>query len=215
MPSSWTSTWSFTVINPSAFVPQQIFPVSTTAGHPNNVKIDWNAVLNVNSYNYQVDTSASFSSSLLINGTKAYISSSSGNTDTEYQTNNLTQSRKYYWRVRTIVNGSYSDWSPTWWFIVGNPAASSEIETGNHDFAIYPNPVKGSADVYILLDIPETCTLEVYDLPGKKILTLIENKKMDAGQHRIPLIENNIPAGMYFIRLQGGGKTSVKKFIVE
>ena len=74
--------------------------------------INWNAMIRVNSYQYQIDIVDTFDSDVLIEGQKDYISSSSSNLDTEhYLSNTLFFGKTYYWRVRAIHDTDTCQWT--------------------------------------------------------------------------------------------------------
>jgi hypothetical protein len=80
------------------------------------VTIDWNAVSGSQAYQYQYDTVPGFNSPILGQGTKSYINSSSGNSDTQQSLSDLYYGKTYYWRVRAYVSGDTSAWSTAWTF---------------------------------------------------------------------------------------------------
>jgi hypothetical protein len=94
--------------------------VSPSSGYNTNggVTLDWNAVASSAAYQYQIDTSSTFTSPVKIQGTLTYINSNSSNTDTQYSFGyNFFYNKTYYWRVRAYVSGDTSAWSSAWTFI--------------------------------------------------------------------------------------------------
>jgi len=73
---------------------------SSGSGTWTGVTLDWNAHTGVSFYDMQADTSLLFNSPALKEATKAYINSSSGNSDTEHFLNHIYFGTKYFWRVR-------------------------------------------------------------------------------------------------------------------
>jgi hypothetical protein len=81
----------------------------------------------------------------------------------------------------------------------------------NKIFNIYPNPTTGELTI-------ETCDLryetsdlryEIYDVYGKKI----SNLKSQISNHQINI--SHLPAGIYFLKIDSGTKTSVCKVIKQ
>ncbi|MEA3450296.1 MAG: T9SS type A sorting domain-containing protein, partial [Bacteroidota bacterium] len=105
--TEWTEIWDFTVKE------------TLTLSSPNNgddvwtgMFINWNSMISVNSYQYQVDTVNTFDSDVLIEGQEEYINSSSSNLDTEqYLSDTLFFGQTYYWRVRAIHDNDTSEWA--------------------------------------------------------------------------------------------------------
>jgi uncharacterized lipoprotein YddW (UPF0748 family) len=78
----------------------------------------------------------------------------------------------------------------------------------------YPNPFHSTTE--IPLQITEHCTvsLHVYDVQGKLIRELINNK-MNPGDYKIVFDGSNLSAGVYFYRLNIGRKSSDYKMILK
>ena len=71
--------------------------------------------------------------------------------------------------------------------------------------ALYPNPTSGQ----FTLELLEESHVTVYNMLGQRALQL---DKVSGIQH---LDLGNAPKGMYFIQIQSGSQTEVKKIIVE
>ncbi len=67
----------------------------------------------------------------------------------------------------------------------------------------YPNPFNPTTYIQFLIPKPESVTLEIYNLLGQKIVTLI-NEKFNAGSHTIVWNAENLASGVYLYRLQAG-----------
>ena len=97
--------------NPILFLPED----STT-----NVGIspilDWKSVDTASFYVLQVDTSASFTSTLLQEHQQNFIENNPFNTDTEKQLAGLIPDVNYFWRVLTVTGQDTSNWSDVWLF---------------------------------------------------------------------------------------------------
>ena len=194
-------------------IPILIFPPNYSSGQPYTVTLDWNAVAGVDYYQYKIDTSLLFSSPLLISGTKAYISLSNNNSDTEYQIANLEKETTYHWRVRTITGIDTSDWSSVWRFTTLAPVGIEDDITSNVNLLIFPNPVENYS--VISFNLPHTCgvTLKVYDILGREILTIID-ERLDAGPYWFETkdIKNS---GIYLVKLVAGDQEFTRKMIIK
>ena len=80
--------------------------------------------------------------------------------------------------------------------------------------SIAPDPVSSTASVRFALPAPASASLEVYDVQGRRIATLLDHQLMSAGWHEQPLDAENWPKGVYFCRLQAGGSTASRRFVV-
>ncbi len=70
---------------------------------------------------------------------------------------------------------------------------------------LYPNPTTGS----FTLELVEESNISIYNMLGQQIMQLGKV----SGIHHLDL--GNAPKGMYFIQIQSGSQTEVKKIIVE
>jgi hypothetical protein len=77
----------------------------------------------------------------------------------------------------------------------------------------YPNPFNSSTIILFNLPKPKLVKLEVYNIIGQKIETLL-NKSMSSGNHRIEFTAQNLSSGIYFYRFEAGEYQDVKKMIL-
>jgi formylglycine-generating enzyme required for sulfatase activity len=82
----------------------------------------------------------------------------------------------------------------------------------------YPNPFNPTTIIPFTLSKPENCILSIYNIQGQKVRTLIDGY-FSTGEHSAiwnGLDEMNRPAsaGIYFYRLQVGGKSETKKMLL-
>ncbi len=74
----------------------------------------------------------------------------------------------------------------------------------------YPNPFNPGTKIQFALPKSSMVKLVVYDILGREISALI-NERMDAGYHYCIFDGSNIPSGVYFYRLVTEGFTDTKK----
>jgi subtilisin family serine protease/predicted GH43/DUF377 family glycosyl hydrolase len=77
----------------------------------------------------------------------------------------------------------------------------------------YPNPFNPSTTIEFTLPKPESVKIEIYNIIGQKIETLL-NKPMPAGDHRVTFNAGNFPSGIYFYRIEAGEFQDVKKMVL-
>ena len=78
--------------------------------------------------------------------------------------------------------GAFSFWK----FPVENPPASiKKTAPSDQTFAVYQNPVNGYASMLVTLDRPDDISIELYDLLGRKVMTVVEDS-LAAGSYKIP-----------------------------
>jgi hypothetical protein len=77
----------------------------------------------------------------------------------------------------------------------------------------FPNPFNGNTMIEYQLPVEGKVKLNVFDLSGHEITTLV-NEYKPAGIHKINFKVNKLPAGTYFYRIQAGKYTETKKLII-
>ena len=77
----------------------------------------------------------------------------------------------------------------------------------------YPNPFNPTTE--IRFDLPQEghVTLEVFNLLGQMVATLIDEKR-DAGEHSVSWNAGNVSSGVYFYRLKVGEFVETKKMML-
>ncbi|RJP75245.1 MAG: T9SS C-terminal target domain-containing protein, partial [Candidatus Zixiibacteriota bacterium] len=77
----------------------------------------------------------------------------------------------------------------------------------------YPNPFNPSAT--IAFDLPQVTwvTLQVFDLQGRRVATLVDGLRT-AGSHQATFDATGLPSGLYLYRLNAGGLESVGKMML-
>jgi hypothetical protein len=74
----------------------------------------------------------------------------------------------------------------------------------------YPNPFNPSTTIRFALPVPTEVRLDVFDLLGRQIVTLV-NGAMPAGNHQVILNGANLSSGVYVYRIQAGGVVISRK----
>ncbi|MBC8044195.1 MAG: T9SS type A sorting domain-containing protein, partial [Rhizobacter sp.] len=74
----------------------------------------------------------------------------------------------------------------------------------------YPNPFNPATTIRYQLASAGQVSLKVFDMLGKEVATLVNERKA-AGNYAVPFNANKLSSGIYFYRLQAGGKVETKK----
>jgi hypothetical protein len=77
----------------------------------------------------------------------------------------------------------------------------------------YPNPFNPSTTIRYQLPVASEVKLEVYDVLGKKVATLVSERQA-AGYYQYVWNADGLTSGVYFYRLQAGTFTQTKKMIL-
>ncbi len=98
---------------------------------------------------------------------------------------------------------------------IGEPAVAGSV------MAIFPNPALDHLTIRYRVPDPSTTLgtgsgyrmIDLYSIEGRKIRELV-NEEMPAGTHEMEIDVSDLPAGVYFIRVQAGSEIAVRKLIV-
>ncbi|MDA0874787.1 MAG: T9SS type A sorting domain-containing protein [Bacteroidetes bacterium] len=76
----------------------------------------------------------------------------------------------------------------------------------------FPNPFSGQTR--LALSVPEAgrVTLRIYDALGREVATLIDGM-LEAGSHGVTFDAPGLPSGVYYARLQAGGRQAVQTLV--
>jgi hypothetical protein len=77
----------------------------------------------------------------------------------------------------------------------------------------YPNPFNAQTALSYALPKGSMVTIEVYDLLGRKVETLL-NEEQQAGYHRLVWDASNQTSGIYFYRIKAGEMSEIKKMVL-
>jgi hypothetical protein len=77
----------------------------------------------------------------------------------------------------------------------------------------YPNPFNPSTIIRFKIEDLRFTTLKVYDILGKEIASLV-NEKLKAGTYEVTLDGGNLSSGIYFYKLTAGNYIETKRMIL-
>jgi hypothetical protein len=134
--SAYSTRWSFTTTVAAPSTPTLSSPVNGATNVSASPTINWNASSGATSYQLQVSTNSSFSTTVV---------SQSEITGTSYGVTGLADGTTYYWRVNATSAGGTSTYSASWSFTTsaggGNlPAAPTLASPLNGATGISPSP---------------------------------------------------------------------------
>ncbi|UCC79674.1 MAG: T9SS type A sorting domain-containing protein [Candidatus Zixiibacteriota bacterium] len=131
------------------------------------------------------------------------------------------------YKVRQTDDGGYimTGWTNSfgiggmdiWLLRLGYPVGFEEMMAPVPDYMSllgnYPNPFNSSTTIEFIQDKPQFITLTIYDLLGREIKTLL-NERKPAGKHKIPFDASPLSSGVYFYRLQAGDAVETKRMVL-
>jgi hypothetical protein len=77
----------------------------------------------------------------------------------------------------------------------------------------YPNPFNPTTNIAFKLPKADLANITIYNVLGQRIETLV-NRQMTAGYHTVQFDGATLSSGVYFIRLQAGGQTKIRKMML-
>jgi photosystem II stability/assembly factor-like uncharacterized protein len=77
----------------------------------------------------------------------------------------------------------------------------------------YPNPFNPSTNIKFEILKNENVTLTIYDMLGREISTLV-NEKLQPGTYEVTFDGSNLPSGAYFYKLTSGNFVETKKMLM-
>ncbi len=80
-------------------------------------------------------------------------------------------------------------------------------------FQNYPNPFNAATTLSYLLPQSGSVTISIYNLLGQRVATIFEGDQQ-AGEHTITWNAADFPSGVYFARLEAGGRTENVKMVL-
>jgi hypothetical protein len=131
--SSYSGAWSFTTIVAAPAAPALASPSNAATGVSTSPTLSWNASTGAVSYQVQVSTSSSFSTTVV---------DQSGITGTSYAVSGLSNNTLYYWHVNATNAGGTSSYSGAWSFttIVAAPPAPALALPSNAATGVSTSP---------------------------------------------------------------------------
>jgi|GEM_PF-843421 hypothetical protein len=83
----------------------------------------------------------------------------------------------------------------------------------------YPNPFNPSTTIYFELPSRDRVTVEIYDVLGKKVMTLVDSKVYEMGRHTLMWNGTDsrgraVTSGVYFYKITTPNFTQVKKMVL-
>jgi hypothetical protein len=188
--------------------PLQVFPANGATSVPTTLLIGWNGSRGATSYRLQVSTAADFSS--LVLDSSNLIGSSFGVRD-------LDENTQYYWRVSATNAAGTGDFSNPWNFTTKGPTWSeqpgSNMPTGYALYQNFPNPFNGATVIWYAIPEYNNVIVEVFDLSGKKIETLVD-EDLPPGYHKTVFESKTYRDGVYLCRISAGNYQQVMKMVL-
>ncbi len=86
------------------------------------------------------------------------------------------------------------------------------VQSGHTNLYVFPNPVENTANINITMHQSADAIIGIINLTGSLVKPTIQ-KRLKSGSQEIKINIEELPAGIYFIRLQTNERISIKKII--
>ncbi|MFZ4622474.1 MAG: T9SS type A sorting domain-containing protein, partial [Bacteroidota bacterium] len=116
------------------------------------------------------------------------------------------------WEYNQITKTFVWDEYAAGWTVTG--VNEPVLSAGNFQLSQnFPNPFNPSTRITYELPVSSPVTLKVYDVMGKEITTLV-NERKDAGTYSAEFTAPHIASGVYFYTITAGEFTATKKLVL-
>ncbi len=205
--SPWSPTFSFRVSVPLPAMVGLWSPVNNALVSVDSALTVWRSSSPIVD-RYQIDLAAD---SLF-----TFKVSDSTVTDTVKMFRSLINNQRYFWRVRAHNPGGWGLYSIILSFTASTTvgiAAQRELPVTISLSQNYPNPFNPSTQIEFGLPKESHVTLEVYNLLGERVATLVD-ESMSAGYHVVRFNASQLSSGLYLYRMVAGTTTIVHKMML-
>ncbi len=129
----------------------------------------------------------------------------------------LQNLQTYTWRV-TVRDEWNTTASVDSFRFVYKPSGATGINSENQPIAFgldqnYPNPFNPVTRINFRLSVPGETLLQVYDVLGREVATLVR-EQLPAGFHSRSFNATNLASGIYFYRLASGRSVDMKRMLL-
>lgn len=160
----------------------------------NIIAISWNTTIERNNLGFEVERRGQFDDGWR---TVGFVRGSGRNLHGRaYRyTEHLVPDKVMMYRIRQVTNDGRSRVSPALTLVPDGLSNSFCVRTGDS------NPFRTWANAEFVLAQEDRVTIKVYDMYGKQMLCIADNAALAAGHHILPFGAQQLPPGMYTVRL--------------
>lgn len=119
----------------------------------------------------------------------------------------------FYYTVTAFDNQTATSASGYADAVLGMPVGNEEFQVADIRLQVFPNPFSEKTTIRMRLPREEYLEIGVFDLPGRKLATLV-NETVSAGEHSFSFESEDLPAGTFLLRIQAGKIIKMKKMVV-
>lgn len=211
--SEWSVTWEFETGEALPATPVLVSPENGAEQISVDTMLVWEESERAESYQLQLSTESDFSE---------LVADSSGIIDRSFDVTGLEGLTTYYWRVRASNERGESEWSAVWNFTTYDVTSVDELAGGvPEEFRLeqnYPNPFNPVTTIRFAIPEAATVRLDVYNMLGQRIATLIDGELYSAGTYETVWdardeTGSEVSSGMYIYRISADEHVTMKKML--
>jgi len=98
--------------------------------------------------------------------------------------------------------------------LLGWSAGIATYNANVDKISLYPNPASNSANVEYTLAKATDLTIEVYNVMGQKVQTVLSGNQV-AGKHNLTIDASNMSNGLYFVSFISNGAKTTKQLMIQ
>ncbi len=177
----------------------------------NGIELVWKTATETNNYGYEIQKRVVNGSLLTENWEKIGLVPGAGTSGSPHEYSfvdgNVTSGR-YAYRINQIdKDGSFKY------------GKEVEVEVGlaPKEFNLvqnYPNPFNPSTTIEFTVPVDGRATLKVFDVLGREVAGLFDGESKAGYYNRVVFDASRLASGLYFARLEFGGKQILKKMVL-
>ena len=95
----------------------------------------------------------------------------------------------------------------------GNPNSVFDAERDDFNLTLFPNPTADVVNLGIISEEAGDAKIEIIAVDGTTVLT--QNHRLVVGKDNVSLNVDQMPTGVYFVKLNSGTQHSIKRLIIE
>lgn len=124
-------------------------------------------------------------------------------------------------RSSRIANEFFQEFAARYWQAGGEDTFNVPVNIDDNGYEVpmvaslsqnYPNPFNPVTNLSFELPAQDQVTINVYDITGRVVATLVRNEAMSAGRHTVSFDASRLASGVYLYRMQlGSGQQFTRK----
>jgi len=134
--------------------------------------------------------------------------------DTSYLVAGLEADHAYYYRLRAYNQYDTGAYSNTVAVPVYTGISESSVVSRQSSVRVFPNPTYEIVHIEYEIKNPTSVCIQVFNAMGEMVVEL-SNGIMEIGKHQIIWNVADLPAGMYFCKVQAGQEVSALKILKQ